>query len=72
LSSPGGAVQATCPEPATAEILSADPTQPYKVESLDTAPGSSPTAVFKHGKGRVTVTVTCRGGVPAGSNAVTG
>jgi hypothetical protein len=63
-------VTATCPAPSTAEILSAEPTQPYKVLSVDTGPGPSPTAVFKHGKVRVTMTVTCQAGVPAKTNAV--
>jgi serine/threonine-protein kinase len=70
LTSQGGSVTATCPAPSTAEILSAEPTQPYKVLSVDTGPGPSPTAVFKHGKVRVTMTVTCQAGVPAKNNAV--
>jgi serine/threonine protein kinase len=70
LTSQGGTVMATCPSPATAEILSADPTSPFKVVSVDTDSGSSPTAVFKHGKVQVTMTVTCEAGVPTRTNAV--
>ena len=72
LTSSGGSVQATCPAPATAQILSADPTEPFKVLTLDTAPGASPAAVFKHGKARVTMTVECRSGVPATTNSASG
>jgi serine/threonine-protein kinase len=70
LTSPGGTVQATCPAATTAQILSAAPTSPYKVLSLDTAAGPAPTAVFKHGKVRVTMTVSCDAGVPAKTNSV--
>jgi serine/threonine-protein kinase len=70
LTSPGGTVKATCPASTTAEILSAEPASPYKVLSFDTEPGPSPTAAFKHGKTRVTMTVTCQAGVPTTTNAV--
>jgi eukaryotic-like serine/threonine-protein kinase len=72
LTSSGGTVKATCPAPTTAQILSADPTSPFRVLSVDTAPGSSPTAVFKHGKVRVTMTVTCQAGVPTQTNSTSG
>ncbi|MEV6847933.1 protein kinase [Actinoplanes sp. NPDC051411] len=67
LTSSGGTVKAICPGPATAEILSAEPASPFKLQSVDTEPGPAPTAVFKHGKTEVTMTVTCQGGVPSQS-----
>jgi serine/threonine-protein kinase len=70
LTSQGGSVRATCPGPATAEILSAEPARSYKLSTVDTDPGSSPTAVFKHGNSRVTMTVTCDAGVPSNSDTV--
>jgi serine/threonine-protein kinase len=70
LTSPAGSVQATCPAATTAQILSAEPDSPFKVESADTTPGPAPTAVFKHGNTRETMTVTCRAGVPTTSNSV--
>jgi hypothetical protein len=71
LTSPGGTVKATCPAPSTAQILSAKRTKPLKVLSVDTTPGPAPTAVFKHGKYRVTMTITCQGGVPSTVNTIT-
>jgi eukaryotic-like serine/threonine-protein kinase len=71
LTSSGGSVQATCPQPATAQIQSADPVKPFKKLSVDTAAGTAPTAVFKHGKTRVTMTITCQGGEPSTANTTT-
>ncbi|MFC4072891.1 serine/threonine-protein kinase [Actinoplanes subglobosus] len=64
-SAEGGTVLATCPSPATAELLSWTAAQPYKVQSADPGPASAPAVVFKHGNDLITVTVTCDGGIPA-------
>jgi hypothetical protein len=72
LSSTGGTVEATCPAADTAQIRSASPTTPYKLLSVDTAPGPAPAAVFKHGKQRITATVTCQAGEPSSADTVTG
>ncbi|WP_433719001.1 protein kinase domain-containing protein [Actinoplanes sp. CA-051413] len=63
--SDGGSVRATCPSASTAELLSASPKKPYKVNDSDYGPGSSVYAVFKHGNDLVRLTVTCSGGIPS-------
>ncbi|GGR51139.1 hypothetical protein GCM10010168_82340 [Actinoplanes ianthinogenes] len=65
LSSSGGTVEATCPEPGTAEILSWTAARSYKVQSADPGPGAAPAVTFKHGSEQVTMTVTCSGMEPS-------
>ncbi|WP_433795892.1 protein kinase domain-containing protein [Actinoplanes sp. CA-252034] len=65
LSSEGGTVVATCPEAATAQLLSWKPTRPYKVQTADPGPASATAVTFKHGTDVITMTVTCAGGIPA-------
>jgi serine/threonine-protein kinase len=69
LSSDAGTVTATCPAATTARILSWTATKPYKAEDVDEAAGPAPTAEFRHGNDRVTMTITCAGGVPSASTA---
>ncbi|WP_433383362.1 serine/threonine-protein kinase [Actinoplanes sp. CA-142083] len=64
LTSRGGTVTADCPSPATARILSWTPARSYRMEEVDTTPGPSPAATFRHGADVVTMTVTCEAGVP--------
>ncbi|MCM4075999.1 serine/threonine-protein kinase [Paractinoplanes hotanensis] len=59
-SSTAGTIDATCPSPRTAEIVSYEPRKPFKVESA-----SAVAVSFKHGKETVTMTVTCEAGEPA-------
>jgi hypothetical protein len=72
LISTGGKVKANCPGPSTAQILTAKPIKPFKLLSVDTAPGPAPAAVFKQGKNRITMTITCQDGEPSTVNTVTG
>ena len=72
LTSTGGSVKATCPAASTAQILSAKRIKPFKVFSVDTTAGPAPTAVFKQGKTRITMTVTCQAGEPSTDNTVSG
>ncbi len=65
LTSTGGTVRATCPSPATVQLLSWTATKPYKVQDVDAGPASSALVVYKHGNRRVEMTVTCSGGVPS-------
>nr|WP_255643278.1 serine/threonine protein kinase [Actinoplanes polyasparticus] len=59
-SSTAGTIDATCPSPRTAEIVSYEPRKPFRVESA-----SGVAVTFKHGKETVTMTVTCEAGEPA-------
>jgi serine/threonine-protein kinase len=68
LSSEAGSVQATCPAPDTAQILSWSATKPYKVTQGDSQAGPSPTVSFKHGNTLVIMTVTCNDGVPSATS----
>jgi serine/threonine-protein kinase len=63
--SAGGRIKATCSGPSTAVIQTAKPIKPFKLLSVDTAAGPAPAAVFKHGKARITMTITCQGGEPS-------
>jgi hypothetical protein len=65
LSSEGGTVVATCSAPATAQLLSWTATRPYRVDSVDAGPAEATEVTFRHGADRVTMTVTCDGGIPA-------
>jgi eukaryotic-like serine/threonine-protein kinase len=65
LTSTGGSVRATCPEPGTAQILSATPAGKYKIQASDFGPGGAPSVTFKHGNRVVTMTVTCSASVPS-------
>ncbi|WIM99531.1 serine/threonine-protein kinase [Actinoplanes oblitus] len=67
LSISAGTVEATCPSPGTARILSWKPAQSYKVQSADPGPGPAPTVTFKRGSALATVTVTCAGMEPSAS-----
>ena len=64
-STAGGTVTATCTDATTAQILSSTATRPYKIQAVDSEPGSAPAATFKHGNDLITVTITCRGSVPS-------
>ena len=68
LSSAAGSVTATCPAAGTAQILSWAATKPYKVTEGDKEAGPSPSVSFKHGNSRLTMTVTCDGGVPSATS----
>ena len=59
-SSTAGTVDATCPSPRTAEIVSYEPRKPFRVASA-----SAVAVTFKHGKETVTMTVSCEAGEPA-------
>jgi tRNA A-37 threonylcarbamoyl transferase component Bud32 len=65
LTSTGGSVRATCPEPGTAQIRSATPADKYKIQASDLGPGAAPSVTFKHGNRVVTMTVTCSASVPS-------
>ena len=69
LTSVAGTVLATCPTAGTAQILSATPIAPYKLKTIDTAPGPSPAVLFKHGNTRIVMTVTCSSGVPTATTS---
>jgi serine/threonine protein kinase len=64
LTSAGGTVTANCPSSGTARILSWTAAAGYRVKTVDTADGPSPSVVFTHGQQTVTMTVTCHDGVP--------
>ncbi|MBL7259484.1 serine/threonine-protein kinase [Paractinoplanes lichenicola] len=64
-SSDAGSLTATCPSPATAEILTYQARKPFKVQSAGTGPSAAPAVTFKHGNAVTTMTVTCSGGQPA-------
>jgi serine/threonine-protein kinase len=68
LSSVGGTVQAICPSPATAQLLSWTATQPYRIKDVNAGPASAATVVFRRGDRTVTMTITCSGGVPSTQN----
>jgi serine/threonine-protein kinase len=65
LSSAAGTVRATCPSGDTAQILSWSPVKPYKVDRVVAGPAAAPAVTFKQHGTRITMTVTCSGGVPS-------
>jgi hypothetical protein len=65
LTSAAGIVEASCPSPGTAQILSYEARKPFRVASADEGPSSSPSVTFKRGSETTTMTVTCEGGRPA-------
>ncbi|MEU4425950.1 serine/threonine-protein kinase [Actinoplanes sp. NPDC024001] len=62
--STGGTIEATCPAPTTAQILSWTPAGQYKVQSTSPGPSAAPAVTFKRGKTLITMTVTCAGSEP--------
>ncbi|HEV8568183.1 MAG TPA: protein kinase [Actinoplanes sp.] len=68
LSSVGGTVQAICPSPDTAQLLSWTATEPYKVKTVVAGPGSVTMVLFKYDHHTVKMTITCSGGVPSTKN----
>ncbi|HEV8172961.1 MAG TPA: protein kinase [Actinoplanes sp.] len=68
LSSVGGTVQAICPSPDTAQLLSWTATKPYKVKKVIAGPGSVTMVLFKYDHHNVKMTITCSGGVPSTKN----
>jgi serine/threonine-protein kinase len=68
LSSVGGTVQAICPSPDTAQLLSWTATEPYQVKKVVAGPGSVTMVLFKYDHHTVKMTITCSGGVPSTKN----
>ena len=69
LSSVAGSVRATCPSAGTALLLSWTAAGRYRVDVVHPGPGPAPYVVFRHGKDSVTMTVTCRTGVPSAATS---
>jgi serine/threonine-protein kinase len=69
LSSDGGTVEATCPGPGRAQLVSWTPEEPYKVKKVVPGPAAQTSVTFKHGGDRVIMTVTCHAGIPTSENA---
>jgi hypothetical protein len=67
--STGGAVTARCADDTTAEMVSWEPVKPYKVDQVAAGPAPTAVIVFKHGKDRVRVAVTCDGGRPSAATS---
>jgi serine/threonine protein kinase len=65
LTSPAGTVTARCPAATTAQIVSWTATKPFKAEDVDDSPGPAPSAEFRHGTARVTMTITCTNSRPS-------
>jgi serine/threonine-protein kinase len=63
-SSEAGEVRASCPTPGTARILAVSATVPYKIDDSDPGPGAAAFVIFRRGKARLTMTVTCDGDQP--------
>jgi eukaryotic-like serine/threonine-protein kinase len=68
LSSAGGTVQAICPSPDTAQLLSWTATPPYRIKNVNAGPAPAAAVVFRHGDQKVTMTITCSGSVPSTQN----
>ena len=66
--SSAGSVEATCPSASTAQLLSWSPIGEFKVKRVEQGPRAKALAVFKHGKIRVRMTVTCSDGVPSNTS----
>ncbi|WP_436535874.1 protein kinase domain-containing protein [Actinoplanes sp. HUAS TT8] len=71
LSTVAGTLRATCPGPATAQILSWKAAPPYKVEAVEPGPAAAPTVTFKHGKSLLTMSVSCANGTPVATSQQT-
>jgi serine/threonine-protein kinase len=68
LTSVGGTVQATCPAPDTAQLLSWTATPPYRLKDVKAGPAPTANVVFRHGAHTVKMKITCSGGVPSTEN----
>jgi serine/threonine-protein kinase len=64
LSSAGGSVIARCVEGNRARLTSWTPNDPYEVERVNAGPALTAAIVFRDGRDRIRMTVTCVGGVP--------
>jgi hypothetical protein len=64
LSSAGGSVTARCVEGNRARLTSWTPNDPYEVERVNAGPALTTAIVFRDGRDRIRMTVTCVGGVP--------
>jgi eukaryotic-like serine/threonine-protein kinase len=63
LTSPGGAVYATCAD-GKATLTGSEPADGYTVEQVEPGPALTPRIIFKGPKNRYRITVTCVAGTP--------
>ncbi|MFI7545840.1 protein kinase [Actinoplanes sp. NPDC049599] len=62
--SAGGTVEARCTDAGKAELVSWTPTDPYEVQKVTDGPAPTAAIVFRDGKSRIRMTVTCAAGTP--------
>jgi serine/threonine-protein kinase len=66
--SSAGTVDGTCTSASTAQLVSWSPIGEFKVKRVEQGPRAKALVVFKHGKTRVRMTVTCSNGVPSNTS----
>ncbi|WP_433721754.1 serine/threonine-protein kinase [Actinoplanes sp. CA-051413] len=60
----GGTIEARCDSRGRAELTSWTPTDPYEVQRVNEGPALTAVIVFRDGKSRIRMTVTCVAGTP--------